>query len=151
MSTGEGPFIAAMLCERVLEEKDGVKTVVRIIDRVTRQIVGPTVPAAMEPFDYPLTLFIKLTPGNVHGTYGISIHIVDPSGDSEQVGGTTVNFEGQEDRGADIVGPIPFKATMPGVFWFEIYLEDRGKHELLTRLPFRVIYLPRIIAAPRPG
>ena len=35
-----GPFLNALLCEKVLEEKDGIKTAVRILDQVNRSAVG---------------------------------------------------------------------------------------------------------------
>ena len=39
----QGPYLsAALLCEKVLEEKDGVKSAIRIIDRVTRTVTGPS-------------------------------------------------------------------------------------------------------------
>lgn len=143
MPESEGPYVEALLCERVLEEKDGVKSIVRVIDRITRQSIGPTAPATLEPFEHPLTIFIKMAPGRARGTYGVQIHLVKPSEETVEVARSTVHFEGQEDRGADIVGTFGLKVDMAGLYWFEIYLEDQGKLDLMTRLPFRVIYLPR--------
>ncbi len=36
MSENSGPYlIAALLCEKVLQEKDGIISVIRMIDRIT--------------------------------------------------------------------------------------------------------------------
>jgi hypothetical protein len=47
MSNGErgGPYIgAAFLCEKILQEKDGVLSAIRIVDRITHSAVGPEAP-----------------------------------------------------------------------------------------------------------
>ena len=143
MPMDEGPYITALLCERILEEKDGVRSAVRIIDRVTRTMVGPDASPTLQPFDYPVFLLIRLKSGHVRGVYGIKVTLVKPSGESAPILQAPVNFEGDEDRGVDIVGQIQMKVETTGIYWFEIKLEDQGKEELITRLPFRVIYLPQ--------
>lgn len=148
MIDSQGPYITALLCERVLEEKDGIKTAIRIIDRVTHVRVGPDAPSTLEPFDYQLSLLIKLTSGATRGLYSVAVHLVKPSGESKEVVRQAVNFEGDDDRVGDIVGQMKMRIEMTGVYWFEIFLDDRGRTELLTRLPFRVVYLPQM--SPKP-
>ncbi len=147
MNDNQGPYITALLCEKVLEEKDGIKTAVRIIDRVTHVRVGPDPPSTLPPFDYQLALFMKLTSGATRGLYSIVVRLVAPSGDSNEVIRQAINFEGDDDRVGDLVCKMKLRFEMAGVYWFEIFLDDRGKTDLLTRLPFRVIYMPQI----RPG
>ena len=55
-----------------------------------------------------------------------------------------MNFEGEDDRSGDLVAHLKMRIEMAGVYWFEILLDDRGKVELLTRLPLRVNYLPHV-------
>jgi len=142
MSSYEGPYLlAALVCERVLEEKDGTKSAIRIIDRITRNAVGPNPPKVMEPFDYEMTLFIRLKSGNVRGVYQLRIVLVAPSGESPQPIPVTVNFEGEEDRGVDIVAGMRSHFTVTGIHWVEIFLGE----EFLTRVPIRVVYIPQII------
>ena len=51
----QGPYLsAAFFCEKVLVEQDGVKSAIRIVDRVTRTVVHPNPPPEMEPFDYDM-------------------------------------------------------------------------------------------------
>jgi hypothetical protein len=144
MSVHEGPYVTALLCEKVIEEKDGVKSAIRIVDRITRTMVGPDASAELQPFDYPIFLLIRMKPGRARGVYGIKVNLVKPSGDSVSVLQGPINFEGDEDRGVDIVGQIQMRIETTGIYWFEVSLDDKGKEELMTRLPFRVIYLPQI-------
>ena len=149
MNNTQGPYVTALLCEKILEEKDGIKTAIRIIDRLTHVRVGPDAPATLPPFDYQLALLIRLISGTTRGLYSVIVHLVAPSGESKEVVHQAVNFEGEDDRGGDIVGQMKIRIDMAGVYWFEIFLDDRGKVELLTRLPLRVVYLPHV--SPKPG
>ncbi len=137
----DGPYLsAAIICEKVLEERDGVKSVVRIIDRVIRQALGPSPPQEMEPFDYEMTLLLKFKSGRARGTYTVEIQLVKPSGESPTPMTNTILFEGEDDRGIDIVANTKIKFDQTGIYWFNIVLNGIR----LTRIPFRVIYLPQV-------
>lgn len=143
----EGPFLsAALICEKVLEEKDGMKSAVRIIDRVTRTVVAPSPPEEMEPFDYEATLLIRLKSGWARGSYPVRVDLVKPSGERPVPIQHTVYFEGEEDRGVDIVANMRIRFDQTGIYWFRIYLTDR----LLTQIPLRVIYMPQVRQIPSP-
>ena len=143
-----GPYLsAAFLCEKVLIEQDGVKSAIRIIDRVIRTVAGLSPPKQMEPFDYSISMLIKLKAGWARGSYPLRITLVKPSGESPPAIQQTVHFEGEEDRGVDIVTNIVLRLEMTGIYWFEVYLED----VLLTRIPFRVVYLPQVSQTRAPG
>lgn len=142
-----GPFLsAALICEKVLEEKDGVKSAVRIIDRVIHTVVGTRPPDEMEPFDYEATLLIRLKSGWARGAYAIRINLIKPSGESPMPLQQRVNFEGEEDRGVDIVGKMRIKFDQTGIYWFKIYLNDT----FLTQVPLRVVYMPQVMQVPSP-
>ena len=137
-----GPFLsAAFLCEKVLEEKDGVKSAIRIIDRVTHTAVGPKPPKEMPPFPYDITLFLRFKSGWARGSTDLKIETVKPSGESSTPVQQTIFFEGEEDRGVDVVGHLRIKLEMTGIYWFHVYLDE----EHLTQIPLRVIYMPQII------
>ena len=141
----KGPYLlVACLCEKVLEEKDGVKSAIRIVDRVTHTVVSPTPPDEMEPFDYELTLLIKLKSGYARGPYSLEVRLVKPSGESPVPMTQTVYFEGEEDRGIDVVGHMRIRFDMTGLYWFHIYLGEVR----LTQIPLRVIYLPQVRQVP---
>ena len=137
----EGPHLsAAVICEKILEERDGVKSVIRIIDRVTRTAVGPHPPQEMEPFDYEMAMLVRFKSGRARGTYPLEIQLIKPSGESAPPMRRSILFEGEDDRGMDIVVNMRIKFDLTGIYWFNIILNNMH----LTRIPFRVVYLPQV-------
>lgn len=142
-----GPYLsAAFLCEKVLEEKDGVKSAIRIIDRITHTVVGPNPPEELQPFDYRITLFLKFKSGTARGPMQLQIRLTKPSGESPPSTRHTLNFEGEDDRGVDIAADMIMKLDQVGLHWFDISLAG----ERVTRIPLRVIYLPQVTQPGRP-
>lgn len=145
-----GPFLsAALVCEKVLEERDGAKSAIRIIDRMIRTAVGPNPPDQMEPFDHEMTLLIRLKSGKARGVYPLRVRLIKPSGESPTPIIQNILFEGEEDRGVDIVGNMRVRFDQTGVYWFHIYLGEVR----LTQIPFRVVYIPQVrqIGGPSAG
>ena len=141
----QGPFLsAALICEKVLDEKDGVKSAIRIIDRITRTAIGPSPPEEMEPFNWEGALLIRLKSGWARGSYRLTIRLVKPSGESPTPMHHTVFFEGEEDRGVDIVANLRIRFDQIGIYWFKVYLED----SLLTQIPLRIVYIPQVKQIP---
>src|SRR5260370_752594 len=61
-----GPYVAvATVCERVLQEQDGVLSVIRVIDRIIHGVAGPEAPDEMPPMTAQFTLLLKLRSGGV--------------------------------------------------------------------------------------
>jgi len=142
-----GPYLAAaVLCERVLTEQDGVNSLIRIVDRITQTATGAEPPFDLPPFEYTLWAFISFKSGTARGTKELSIRIQKPSGDSPPVQTLSVNFEGEDDRGANLVIQLQLQIDVVGVWWFDVNLD--GIH--VTRLPLRIIYM-RQPQATRPG
>jgi hypothetical protein len=147
-----GPFlITAVICERVLEEKDGVKSVIRIIDQLTHTVGGPNPPEKMDPFDYELSIMLSFKPGQARGSYRAELAPVKPAPDTEPLPSLQVpmNFTGPDERGIDIVGRYRFRIDRPGLWWFDVYLSgERIERQRVTRIPFRVFYAPQPIMRP---
>lgn len=137
-----GPHLAmALFCESVLEEKDGVLSIIRVVDRIIQTAVGPDVPEIMPPVPVNLTLVVSLKAGAARGRDSVRIKTEAPSGQNE--GGILelpVVFEG-EDRGQNIVARLGFVANQEGLYWFDISLGG----SLITRVPLRVVYQPQKI------
>lgn len=143
----KGPYLsAAFLCEKVLTEQDGVKSAIRIIDRVTHTVGSPSPPEQMEPFDYELAMLIRFKSGWARGPHSLQVNLIKPSGESPPPVERELNFEGEEDRGVDLVANLVMRFEVPGIYWFEVYLNNVR----LTRIPLRIIYLRQVTRKP-PG
>ena len=141
-----GPFLNAFLCEKILEEKDGIKTAVRIIDQVNRGAmgVGQSPPTSMEPFDFPLGLLVRLKAGAARGMYPINVRIVKPNNDNAGELNHPVHLPGPDDAGIDIVLNAVMRLDQVGTWWFDIYVGE----ERWTRIPLRVVYFPQSVKRP---
>jgi uncharacterized protein DUF6941 len=131
-----GPFLqAALICERILQEQDGVLSAIRIIDRLIHQIRAPTMPDTTPKVPYQFTILIVMKSGTARGRHQISIRSEDPKGQVKPVFSTTVLFEG-EDRGNNLVVQTAAEFEIEGVYWYDVLVDDR----LFTRMPFRLVY-----------
>ncbi len=136
-----GPFLqTAIICERVLVEQDGVKSAIRIYDRHLRTASGPAPPLEMEPYDMDLTLLLRFKSGSARGTLPLEIRLEKPSGESVLVGSQAVMFEGEDDRGTDVVVSLSLRIELTGLYWFDIHLDNVR----VTRVPLRIVYLPQV-------
>jgi hypothetical protein len=131
-----GPYLkAAVFCENVIEGKDGVLSLIRVIDRTTLTAAGPQTPAQMPPVQRELKLALMFISGRARGTQSVELKVERPNGDIREEWSGTIFFEG-EDRGANLVIQMGFKFEMEGLYWFHVLLDN----DLITKLPFRLIY-----------
>ena len=145
-SPTHGPFLSALLCEKILEEKDGIKTAVRIIDQINRGAmgVGLTPPSSMEEFEFPLGLLVRIKAGAARGMYPINVKILKPNNDIAGELNHPVHLPGPDDAGVDIVLNAMMRIDQVGTWWFDIYVGE----ERWTRVPLRVVYFPQSIKLP---
>jgi hypothetical protein len=131
-----GPYVStAVLCERMLEEKDGVVTLVRIIDRLIVTAQGPEAPATLPPTLVSVVAVIWLRSGTALGRHVLKLRPEKPSGTQLEATELSVHFEGEE-RGSRTLGNIALTADEEGLYWFDVLLDD----VLLTRIPLRIMY-----------
>jgi hypothetical protein len=132
------PYLtAAMLCEKVLEEKNGTLSVIRIADRLGYQlpIFPPGVPmpegirAAAQ-----LSGLICLKSGPVTGDHSLSIIVENPVGDRKQVFVFPLKLEGK-DQGQNVVLNMALGIEHDGLYWFDVLFDG----EVLTRIPLTVV------------
>jgi hypothetical protein len=136
----EGPYIqVAALCEKVLQEKDGVLSVIRVVDRIISTAAGAAPPERMPPVPINLTALLSFKSGFVRGSYTMTLRTRTPSGRymSPELA-MPVLFEGDEDRGANLIVNVNLQADEEGLYWFDVLLGGR----VLTRMPLRVVYRP---------
>ena len=142
--SASGPYLAyALLCERVLHEGDGTLSFIRVVDRVnlTVQTAAPSgveLPSITAVPILALTLVVGLKSGSARGQRQMRLDIDSPSGFKYPEMNIGVNFEGDDDRGVNVLLPLQFPAQDQGVYWFKVTLDG----ELLTMVPLRVTKLP---------
>lgn len=140
-----GPFLgAAVLCEKVLNERDGVISVIRIVDRITLTAQGGTL-HEMPPGIVNLNLFLMFKSGDARGAYQVSVRTISPSGPVISTAQFPLLMEG-EDRGAALVAQIALEVREEGIYWFDVLLEEN----LVTRIPLRIIWQRIQISPNRP-
>ena len=128
-----GPYIcAALFCEKVLKEADGVLSAIRIIDRFNISGDAPEMAKSMLSF----TALISLKSGDYRGRAEISIQPATPSGKLLPKITLAQNFEGDSDRGVGLAAPMQFEVEEEGAYWFDVYFRE----QVITRMPLRIVY-----------
>ncbi len=132
-----GPYLStAVFCEKVLQEKDGVVSVIRIVDRFILTASGPQPPEKMPPMTIATTAFLSFKSGFAKGSHTVKLVSMDPSGrPAGPEALLPVFFEG-DDRGANITVNVNLRVAEEGLYWFEVLLGER----LITKIPLRVVY-----------
>ena len=136
---------AALFAESILEEKNGVKTVVRIFDQFTATAQGPDPPEDMPPITRQLNALISLKPGEARGRQTFTLTMEKPDGQRKQAGQGTIHFAGTGNRGSDLLMQLMVTFDQEGLYWFDFELGG----QLLTRMPFEVLY-NRVVTGPSP-
>src|SRR5437660_7968689 len=99
-----GPYLqAAFICEQVIEEKSGVLSFIRVIDRLTHAVPRPEAPEEMMPFVYNLCLVVMLKTGENPGNFRVGVQPIRPNNERLPMFVNTVNLEATAERGANLV------------------------------------------------
>lgn len=134
-----GPFVnAAAFCESVIEGKDGVLTLVRVIDQFKVETQGPEAPDEMPPnIIISPNLVVILRAGQARGSLAFQVVIENPDGTRVASPERSIQFPGGgENAGINIVVPMRLMLTSAGVYWGDVMVN----HRLMTRVPLLVTY-----------
>jgi|1186.fasta_scaffold174168_3 hypothetical protein len=132
MSDPGGPHLAAaLICENVLQEQNGVISAIRIIDRVHFHSEDES------RRERQVTVLVTLKSGAARGRYKVGIRIEKPSGEQGSTFEAPVFFEGEE-RGVNLILPTHFAPEQEGLYWFDVFFEG----ERITRIPLRALFEP---------
>jgi hypothetical protein len=147
MTPGDtGPHLqVAVLCESVIEDKQGVLSLIRVVDQITQTAVGPDVPDEMPAFTLEaLTMVISLKADQARGRYTVKIRPEAPGGVQLPAMQMPIQLDGGE-RGINLISRLNFLVEQEGIYWFDILFSPKKGEEdrLLTRIPLRVIYQPQ--------
>lgn len=131
-----GPYVqVGTICERALQEKDGVVSLVRVVDRFTVTLPGPPTPDRTPASTIGVTIVVMLKSGIYRGTGNLKIVPVAPSGQKLRELSVAVFLEG-EDRGVNVILNAQFVVQEEGIYWLDVSFQD----QLLTRIPMRILY-----------
>ena len=122
------------ICERVLEEKDGVLSLIRIVDRFTITITGKEPPDQLPQGIKLLTIIMGWVGGL--GSHEAALNIISPGGETQQSPQSWSFTLDAINRGHNIIVTLPVRIAKEGVYWVEFILNDQVK----SRIPFQVLY-----------
>ena len=132
----------AALCEKVLEEKDGSLSLIRLIDRLSITAEGTDVPKELPPGQFPVTAIMSWIHGL--GNYEARIHVDFPDADS--LDSPTIPFYLDSlDKIQNVIIRLVLPIKRQGIYWFNFMLGDDVK----SKLPLRVIYQRKQLPHPR--
>lgn len=139
-----GPYVnTAVFCERVLQEKDGVLSLIRIIDQMNIPIPSSGLETgAPGPLVQP-TLCVALKPGDARGRQTAQIVLEHPDTSRHEGPPISISFTGGPNQGTNLVLPMPIQVSSEGLYWADVLLNGR----LMTRVPLQITY----IVMPVPG
>ncbi len=128
------PYVAvATICERVLEEKEGTLSAIRIVDTVKVE-VPETIPADAKPV-INLSALVSLKSGDARGKFLDKIVSCTPSGKKlEKLAPSFPLLLQGGERGANLVVNFSLQISEWGLYWFDVLLND----ELISRMPLTV-------------
>jgi len=130
-----GPFLAtAVLCEKVLHERDNVVSLIRLIDRIT-VTAGADAPEDLPPVPVNLVAFISFKAGMLRGKFSVTVRTHPPSGTALPETTIPALFEGEE-RGVNLQVGVAGTFNEEGLYWIEILVEG----QTMTRIPLRIVY-----------
>lgn len=124
--------IAALFCEKVLNEADGSLSVVRIADRITYQI-APNLPPEFKPA-VMLQGLICLRSGEAKGNFRLWVRGNSPSGKQQELFSLPIELKGG-DHGVNAIVAATIGVHEDGLYWFDVILDDHT----LTRIPLMVV------------
>jgi hypothetical protein len=133
------PYLsAALLCEKVIQEKDESISLIRLADRVHYHVEGPAgLPAGIRPI-IAMHAFLSLKSGPISGEHTIKMVSENPMGNRKEVLNQKINLLGK-DHGQNLIVNMNLGVEHDGLYWFDIFFDE----ELLTRIPLTIIAAPK--------
>lgn len=131
----DGPYIQnACICTDVRIEADGLRSLIRIVDRLLVKTFGPVKPAVLPPFKAHYHLIVMLFAGERRGKYGLRVTLEAPDERMVVLKADPVEFREGQTVGID--HEFDFISQLPGTYWFKIFLDKK----FLSAVPFDVVH-----------
>ncbi len=133
------PYVtAALLCEKILQEKDNVLTAVRIVDQITVQ--RPSAVAGLTPA-IQMNALVMLKSGDVTGPSEITVKLRSPRGKIMEIPDkySSLLTGGVQGQNLALTFIVEIKDEF-GLFWLDVYWNG----EVLTSIPFNLVEAPPV-------
>lgn len=117
---------AAVLCQEVLEEKDGTLTAVRIIDRITLDLARLDGPPPAEAPTVPInTVFLLMFKKHVADemNFTLDVTVTGPSGKVTEIGSLPVSMPSGMGKGQNLIVRLGLGAKDSGLYVFRGAIE----------------------------
>jgi hypothetical protein len=130
-------IFVAVLCDRVMEEKDGVLSIVRIVD-----VFSADLASAPEGHAMRFTLHGLLVLRDVFGDHMLTMKCRNPAG--KESSAQDLEIKVPRDASSDgssrvnILIQLPIVTRALGRYWLDVYFDGR----LLVVLPFKLVQTP---------
>jgi hypothetical protein len=131
-----GPYLTvATFCEQVLEEKDGVQSLIRVVDRYFLQVpAGPLPPDVKAGIVTHLAVVVKS--GDFRGPAELAVSLSTPTGGHAVKPVTAPLVFNGDEHGVSVVLRMAVSVEGEGLYWANVRLDGR----LLTRVPLRIVF-----------
>lgn len=126
---------AALICETVIERRDGVLSLINVVDQRTITARGQDLPPEMPPQEWEFHLALMFVSGIYVGKATLAVTVQSPDGLRKPINSSEVYFSGEE-RGVNFIVQMKFTFKTEGLYWFEVYLNEQP----ITRVPVRILY-----------
>jgi len=133
-----GPLLqVAVFCDSVIEAKDGVLSLIRMIDRIVVEASGPDAPEEMPPLPRQMTVVLSFKGGSAKGRTQIRLVMEKPNGiEQKEIWSGSLHSEAP-DRGQNFVLRFEEIFDLEGVYWFHVYVEK----DAVTSMPLTLQYV----------
>jgi hypothetical protein len=129
-----GPYLVlAGFFEAVVEEKSGILTLVRLIDKIAISTNHPGI-TRLPPIPLSTHLVVSFRGQELEGSGVVSIQPSKPSG--EALPKRDIPFVYDKPTGMNLNIAIEMLADQEGYYWFDIFLDG----ELITRTPLQIAF-----------
>ncbi len=129
----EGPYlVTAVFCDNTIEDKTGVLSIIRIIDRV--EIITPSVQPPNFKVLLKTSLVVSFRSGDAKGNYDVILTIQPPDKDEQPLGKLPLLFQ-EPAQTANLMVNLNLGIQRSGVYWFSVYLGER----FITRTPLTIV------------
>jgi hypothetical protein len=147
-SSAEAPrarplLAAAVLCERILTEKDNVHSVIRIVDTFTVVEVPKDSAEAKKP-GVVVHAFIAFKSGAARGKYDVQLVLHRPSGEPDPLGEPNPMVLEGGVHGSTLQVTLHLGVTELGDYSIDVMVDG----EVMTRMPFRLQLAPAAPTSP---